>query len=345
MLRRRRYIIQDALIDKGSNELLKLVLQLMVQKHKLRTTKDINVKDLAVITGYSVSKARKWLLGEEIYDSVSRLVFMAASLQVEPILLFRVLINQISCNDALKIATQSLKKQQAILSRLILSEIHEEPDVFVQHPQMINPVRQRLRNKVARVMQLGHRTSDDYFDTVEVAMLFGVSQRTVQWWLDTKKLIADRTSGGHARIRYSQIMDFIKQRDAFSPFEDFINKRILFIDTPARLTALKRIFNKWRGYDVHYEEDPEKAIEAIGTLNPEFIIASSDVNSLNISALLGVLKKIKSSNLQGFLVVKNKTDKKKYIEMGANMIIIRPFKNEHLKDIIMKIEAEQLANA
>ncbi|GAB4294679.1 MAG: hypothetical protein Kow0090_09440 [Myxococcota bacterium] len=344
MLRRRRYIIEDSSLDKGSQELLKVVLQLITQKNRLRSPKDINIKDLADVSGYSVSKARKWQMGEEVYDSASRLTYMATTLNADPILLFKVLINQVSADEALKITAQSLKKQQILVSRLLVPEIEEEPDVFVQHPHMINPIRQRLRNKVARIMQFGHRTADDYFDTVETATLFGVSQRTVQWWLDTKKLTTDRTSGGHARIRYSQILDFIQSRGAFSPFEDFINKRIIFIDTEANLAGLKKAFKNWRGYDIHYESDPNKAMEIIGTLNPEFILASADMPDLEISTLLSVLKKVKSSNLQGFIVMKNKGDRKKYLEMGANMIIHRPIKADHVKDMIIKIEAEQLAN-
>lgn len=52
--------------------------------------------------------------------------------------------------------------------------------------------------------------SDQWISTKQAAELLGVSQRTVQNWVDEGKLNSSRTAGGHRRLNPQEISQFIQ---------------------------------------------------------------------------------------------------------------------------------------
>jgi excisionase family DNA binding protein len=50
--------------------------------------------------------------------------------------------------------------------------------------------------------------------TGEVAKLFNVNPKTIKRWVQSNKLKATRTAGGHARFEFEYIMELIKNNGA-----------------------------------------------------------------------------------------------------------------------------------
>lgn len=72
---------------------------------------------------------------------------------------------------------------------------------------------------------------DTWLSTKDAALMLGVSQRTVQNWVDDGKIESSRTAGGHRRLAKSTILNFVESHNLQSRFQDNVIHNSIQSDT------------------------------------------------------------------------------------------------------------------
>ena len=126
--------------------------------------------------------------------------------------------------------------------------------------------------------------SQEWISTKKAAELMGVSQRTIQNWVDDGKLVCSKTAGGHRRLNTDEVSKFLKSnqlpntlnpKPSQLPLDATNNKqmRILIVEddlTFLRLCELR--FSKFSIlHDLHLATNAYQALIMIGKYQPHII--------------------------------------------------------------------------
>lgn len=111
--------------------------------------------------------------------------------------------------------------------------------------------------------------------TLHVARLLGVSHQSVANWIDSGKLRAGKTPGGHRRVNPEDLVAFLKVQKLDIPPELNSRSRIILIvdDDPAVGAALMQaIAAEHTGWSVLLAHDGWTGGETVVTERPELVI-------------------------------------------------------------------------
>lgn len=170
----------------------------------------------------------------------------------------------------------------------------------------------------------------------EVAAHCRVSYEAVKHWVQTGKLKAYTTPGGHRRVRVEDFQEFL-QKYRLPPREEAgaHKRRVLIVDDdPAIVQLLTRFFGKMGEYDLATAEDGFDAGLQLATFRPELVVL--DLVMPNLDGFT-VCRKIKSApatrNTRVLVITGYPTDEniQKTLECGADGCLAKPFKMAELK--------------
>lgn len=170
----------------------------------------------------------------------------------------------------------------------------------------------------------------------EVAAHCRVSYEAVKRWVNTGKLKAFTTPGGHRRIRVEDFREFLQKYD-MPPLEEppASRRRVLIVDDDAGLVQiLVRFFGKLGDYDLATAEDGFGAGIQLATFRPDLVVL--DLMMPNLDGFT-VCRKIKSApvsrEIRVLVITGYPTDEniKKALECGADDCLAKPFKMGELK--------------
>ncbi len=147
----------------------------------------------------------------------------------------------------------------------------------------------RPRTPVADIMS----TAEAWIGTKEAAALLGVSVSTIQKMVETGKLRAWRTQGGHRRISEADVRMLHLQRGQAAGHRLPVQPlRLLVVDdNPTVTRALAGLVQQWgRCVETAYARDATEALEQIARLLPDLIVTNLSMQPLDGFHLIRTLR-------------------------------------------------------
>ncbi len=151
-------------------------------------------------------------------------------------------------------------------------------------------------------INLSDHDSDSYCGTTYAAKLLGLSVGTVQNLVESNKLIAWKTQGGHRRISIKSIIDF-KKTNAYSTSEILISEntpKILIVeDDEGTRNMYKEYFDQWNfDFEVVIYSSALEALLDFNLLSPLALITDLNMPNMNgFDFIKAIRKKENFSNL------------------------------------------------
>jgi len=170
------------------------------------------------------------------------------------------------------------------------------------------------------------------YSSRQVGRLVGADPSSVNRWIDSGKLKAYRTPGGHRRVLYDDLIDFLEQCGMPLPEELQPETRsLLLVDDDALvLRSLKRGLQRAdRSLDVQTCNSGVEALLTIGSQRPDVVVL--DVYMPGIDGI-EVCQKIKSNpETEGVIVIgltgrPSPSVEKKMMKAGATAFYVKPVK-------------------
>ncbi|OGS45950.1 MAG: hypothetical protein A2539_06450 [Elusimicrobia bacterium RIFOXYD2_FULL_34_15] len=181
--------------------------------------------------------------------------------------------------------------------------------------------------------------------TFQISKLLHVDISTVIDWIDSGKIPAYKTPGGHRRIEINDLIDFLKKYKM--PIPEELNatgniqktqnniKKILIVDDEEGILKFISIVIKkfFKDVDIELASDGFVAGRKIAEFKPDLIILD-----IRLPGMDGfeVLKELKKEKMKIIIITAfaSKEMKEKIIKSGAEGYLIKPFTAEELKQKI-----------
>jgi excisionase family DNA binding protein len=179
------------------------------------------------------------------------------------------------------------------------------------------------------------------FTTFDVSKICGVSVSTIVNWIESGKLKAYETLGGHRRVREEDLAVFLKENNFPIPQEmaSHIGKKILIVDDDAAIVGyIDKII---KGADVKYETDFAlngfEAGDKLNMFNPDTVILDVYLQGVNGFDVCVMIKE-RHPHVKVIAISGNDIDqtKKKILEAGADVFLSKPFESCQLLDELEK---------
>lgn len=182
--------------------------------------------------------------------------------------------------------------------------------------------------------------------TLHVARLLGVSHQSVANWIDSGKLRAGKTPGGHRRVNPDDLVTFLKKHKLDIPQELNARSRNILIvdDDPAVGQSLMRaIAAEHAGWHVLLAHDGWTGGEAIVTERPELLVLDLHVPGIDG---LAICQKIKSNVRTKDVIVIAMTARpspelqEAILKAGAVAVLPKPIDTAHFLGVMRGLLAE-----
>jgi len=132
----------------------------------------------------------------------------------------------------------------------------------------------------------------EFYSTQETAERLGVSRRTVQIWVETGKLPAWKTDGGHRRIPKEAVDTLVSQQQQVQDGSLLHSRRVMIIESDPYLRDLyaKEIRKKLPGLQIESIGSGIEGLIAIGRSVPDVLILDMMIPGVDGFRLLHTLK-------------------------------------------------------
>jgi excisionase family DNA binding protein len=137
-----------------------------------------------------------------------------------------------------------------------------------------------------------HKT-DEYLSTREAAMRLGVSLGTVQNMVETGRLVAWKTTGGHRRVSLRSIEAYLADRPSFAPhLPNGERMQVLVIEADETLRDLyQSSFAKWdMPIDCHIVDNAYDGMIQVGLDKPDVLIVDPALPGLDGFQLIRAIR-------------------------------------------------------
>jgi excisionase family DNA binding protein len=317
-----------------SRELFNLAFKVYQHRLGISDPKQVSVMDIYRGAGYSGSFSRHWRQGKENFTNIIKMFKLSEFLKIDPLLCMEILQGKISAEEAFELAVSKTTSKKFRQQREKNPEIEE---------RMVMNFSDRLRLKITKIIEEGALSREDYFDTREVSELFTVSQRTVQWWIDTNKMECHKTSGGHSRLSYDNIIEFIESRGVFNPLTMYVNRRMLVIDSTAARRQYEKALNEYKAVDIYQAETAEAGLILSGQIMPEFVLIGGDQKGIRPQVFIDGVATQDRWKPSLLIVVAPESHHDKMIKAGATHCIERPVQRDKLLQLVREEEKKLLS--
>ncbi len=184
---------------------------------------------------------------------------------------------------------------------------------------------------------------DKTFTTFYIAKLLDVYPTTVAKWIDEGRVKAFVTPGGHRRVRYADLLDFLKKYELPIPFElrSSDRKKILIIDDDEMvLESIEKIIaTKAEKYDTYTARDGFQAGTAMSEFKPDIVILDIKLPGIDGFEVCRTIKKQKGSvKIIAVTGYPDEESRKKILASGADAYLPKPFEADELLIKIAEVE-------
>ncbi|MDA8243957.1 MAG: response regulator [Elusimicrobia bacterium] len=175
------------------------------------------------------------------------------------------------------------------------------------------------------------------YSTFEAAKMMGLSPGTVANWVDSGKLKAFTTLGGHRRIKAEDFRNFLIENRMPVPkeLESSVSspKKVLMVeDDPKFLRLMEKFFRAAKkDWELFFAADGFQAGSLVGSEKPDVVILDimlPDINGFKVCEI------IKASDKRTLVIAVTGYDsediKNKILAAGADDYYVKPFKFEAL---------------
>ncbi len=193
--------------------------------------------------------------------------------------------------------------------------------------------------------------SKDIFTTFEVSKIFEVDITTIINWIDSGKLPAYKTTGGHRRIRFEDLIEFAAKYNLPMKEELILadkkrlphtvnQTKVLVVEDDVSVVKFISQVVKKTFPDVVIETafDGFTAGEKLAIFKPDILIL--DIRLPGVDGF-GVLKKVRNrlTNIKVLAITAfpSEETKKKILKSGADDFLAKPFSVEVLKNKLLTL--------
>jgi excisionase family DNA binding protein len=182
----------------------------------------------------------------------------------------------------------------------------------------------------------------EIFTTFEVAKMCNVDITTVINWVNTGKLTAYKTPGGHRRIRRNDFVDFLKKFDL--PVPRGLAKAvpiILIVEDEPQIRALmkKIIQTKYSDAEIHETDDGFAAGKLLAETSPNLVILDlklKGIDGFQVCRLIRDDRRLKHTKILAVTGYHSQAVKQQILKMGANGYLQKPFTPAEMIDQVKK---------
>lgn len=189
------------------------------------------------------------------------------------------------------------------------------------------------------------------FSSRQVGKMVGADPSSVNRWIDSGKLSAYRTPGGHRRVLYDDLVVFLQQ--CGMPLPDELlpeNKRVLLVDTDeANLKATRRaLLRADKTLEVETCASSVDALLHIGAHRPDIVVLDASMPGVDG---VEVCQRLQSSaDTRGVMVIAvagkpTPALEKRLLGAGAVALLPKPIKAPSLLEAFAQLKTYKRARA
>ncbi|MCD6423614.1 MAG: response regulator [Elusimicrobia bacterium] len=179
------------------------------------------------------------------------------------------------------------------------------------------------------------------FTTQEVAELLSCDLTTVIKWVNSGKLNAYKTPGGHRRIEKSELLKFIKKYNLPFPEELKEENRILIVDDDPEFVEIARGYLKEiKDAKIEVASDGFSAGEKVISFKPHLVILDIKLPGLDGFEVCRNIKSDENTSQIKIIAVTaydSPQDKKKILESGADHYFSKPLERGKFLNTVEKL--------
>jgi len=177
------------------------------------------------------------------------------------------------------------------------------------------------------------------YTTYQIGKFCQVNIRTVIRWIETGKMKAYSTPGGHRRVKWSDLMNFLTENRMPIPkeLEEAKKRKILVVDDdPDFLYALRLMLEKG-GYVVVTAESAEDGLKAYRQQTPDAVLV--DLMMEEVDAGVSFVKELKalSNNAPVYMLSSagdSFSETAPYAELGLAGVLQKPIDQDELMTLL-----------
>jgi len=182
---------------------------------------------------------------------------------------------------------------------------------------------------------------DKVYTTYEVAGLCGVHHTTVINWIDDGSLKGYTTPGGHRRVKYLDMIEFMKKYRIPLPEEIVArNKRILIVDDDIEFLEELRSALDGQGFDLDCALNGFEAGRKVYKRKPDLILLDFKIPGLDGFQVCEVLHRDEDTSRIPIIAItslNSEEDIQRIKKCGVRKYMGKPLDIEALKETIAKI--------
>lgn len=181
------------------------------------------------------------------------------------------------------------------------------------------------------------------YSTFDIAEMLEVVPGTVANWVDSGKLKAFSTLGGHRRVSQADLLAFLK--DNSMPVPDALanasgRKKILIVEDDEKfLKLVAKAFKTFKDYELFTATDGFQAGQLVEGHKPDLVVLDimlPDINGFKVCELIKA--KSKKTRVIAITGYDSEDIRKKIMDAGADAYLIKPFQFktlfEHVSDFL-----------
>ncbi|MHB9154400.1 MAG: response regulator [Endomicrobiales bacterium] len=168
------------------------------------------------------------------------------------------------------------------------------------------------------------------YTTFEIAHLCNVDISTVINWIDSGKLIAYKTPGGHRRIRGDNFIKFLKAYGLPVPRGmggNGLTALIIDDDNGQRQHLVEEIKSKWPGMDIHEASNGFVAGKLLAERQPDLVILDAGLKGVDVYEVCCLIKtdrRLKHTRILAVTSFNDETKRQELIDAGADECLAHP---------------------
>lgn len=182
--------------------------------------------------------------------------------------------------------------------------------------------------------------------TGEAARYCGVNFRTIIRWIEKGYLEAYKLPGrGDNRIPAASLIAFLSKNNMPIPEELApVNKRVLIVEDQAEMASAISRTLKRNGYETKIAKNGFEAGDKLNSFDPFLMTLDIQMPGLSgLDVLAFTQSEARFQNLKIIVIsAKNQDQLDLALQMGANAVLSKPFKNELLISTVESLEINNL---
>lgn len=173
------------------------------------------------------------------------------------------------------------------------------------------------------------------YTTYQIGKFCQVNIRTVIRWIETGKLKAYSTPGGHRRVKWSDLINFLNQNRMPVPreLEEAKKKKILLVDDdPDFLEIVKKVLEKISDVEVKTTASSFDAGVLIAEWYPDIILLDfsiPDLDGFEVTRKIRMNSRLKKIPILAVTSISAQDELEKVKKSGVDSVIAKPIQSEN----------------